>query len=74
MKSYKTKTGVIQYKQNLQKLLKHCKDDDDSGYCLACGEEAYGVDPDARKATCESCKAPKVYGCQELILMSLYHS
>ena len=25
------------------------------GYCTACGDEAYGVEPDARSYICESC-------------------
>ena len=39
------------------------------GACIACGEEAYGVEPDARGYECEECGAPKVYGAEELILM-----
>ncbi len=43
--------------------------DDNEGFCTACGEEAYGVEPDARKYTCESCGAAKVYGAEELLMM-----
>ena len=39
------------------------------GFCLACGDEAYGVEPDARKYECESCGKDKVYGAEELLLM-----
>jgi hypothetical protein len=39
------------------------------GFCLACGDEAYGVEPDARRYECESCGKPKVYGAQEILLM-----
>jgi hypothetical protein len=42
---------------------------DDEGRCLACGAEAYGVEPDARRYECEVCGEPKVYGLQELLLM-----
>jgi hypothetical protein len=41
---------------------------DNPGFCLICGEEAMGVEPDAREYTCESCGAPQVYGAQELLL------
>ncbi len=39
------------------------------GRCTACGEEAYGVEPDARKYTCEECDEPRVYGLEELLMM-----
>lgn len=43
--------------------------EEDGGYCLACRSEAYGIEPDAREYTCESCGAPSVYGAEELLLM-----
>lgn len=39
------------------------------GACLACGEEACGVEPDARRYTCEVCGAREVYGLEELLIM-----
>jgi hypothetical protein len=41
---------------------------DNPGFCLACGEEAMGCEPDACEYECESCGAPLVYGAQELLL------
>lgn len=38
------------------------------GVCIACGEEAYGVEPDARNYTCESCGKPKVFGLEECLM------
>lgn len=46
-------------------------DNDNEGLCVFCGEPAYGVEPDARKYTCESCDKAGVYGMQELLLMGL---
>lgn len=43
--------------------------DDNLGFCVACGEDAYGVEPDARKYECESCGAHAVYGAEELLFM-----
>ena len=43
--------------------------DDNLGFCLACGDEAYGVEPDARRYTCESCEEPAVYGTEEILIM-----
>jgi predicted RNA-binding Zn-ribbon protein involved in translation (DUF1610 family) len=42
---------------------------DDPGFCVACGEEASGVEPDARKYVCESCGERAVYGDEELLMM-----
>jgi hypothetical protein len=42
---------------------------DNPGFCLACGLEVEGVEPDARRYECESCGAPAVYGAEELFLM-----
>ena len=70
IKSYITKSGAQQFKPSaalLQEL-----DDNNMGFCLACGETAEGVEPDARRYTCEGCGAPKVYGAAELALMRLY--
>ena len=41
---------------------------DDPGFCIACGEEADGCEPDARGYECESCGQHAVYGAQELLL------
>ena len=41
--------------------------DDSLGFCVACGAEAYGVEPDARKYECDECGARAVYGAEELL-------
>lgn len=41
------------------------------GFCVACGAEAYDVEPDARRYECESCGVNKVYGAQEILLMTI---
>jgi hypothetical protein len=41
------------------------------GFCIACGEEAFGVEPDARNYSCEACGEPQVFGAEELLLMGL---
>lgn len=72
MKSYVTKAGVTQYKQSI-KSLGRASAIGTVGFCLACGEKACGVEPDACKYECPSCGKPKVYGADELMLMGLYH-
>tara|TARA_R100000306_G_C4376099_1_gene142026 strand:+ start:2724 stop:2909 length:186 start_codon:yes stop_codon:yes gene_type:complete len=39
------------------------------GFCLSCGDEAYGVEPDARKYECESCGDFQVHGAEEILIM-----
>ncbi len=39
------------------------------GFCIACGEQQEGCEPDAREYLCESCEERKVYGAAELALM-----
>jgi len=47
--------------------------EDGTGFCTACGEEAYGCEPDARGYECECCGERKVYGAAEIVLMGLVH-
>ncbi|HZU91408.1 MAG TPA: hypothetical protein VE993_19305 [Stellaceae bacterium] len=41
---------------------------DNPGFCLACGAEAEGVEPDAEQFTCESCGEAAVYGAAEILV------
>lgn len=41
---------------------------DDPGFCVECGAEAGGVEPDARRYRCEACGLPGVYGAEELLI------
>ena len=42
---------------------------DNPGFCLICGNEAEGVEPDTRNYTCEACGAEQVFGAEELMLV-----
>lgn len=42
--------------------------DDNTGFCMYCGSEAYGVEPDAQRYKCESCGILAVYGAEELLM------
>lgn len=42
---------------------------DNPGFCVECGEEAEGCEPDARRYKCEYCGARGVYGAEELLIM-----
>jgi len=56
-------------KIDLSDVMEAVQDDDNTGFCLACGEQAFGVEPDAREYECESCGAHEVYGAEELLIM-----
>jgi len=42
---------------------------DNPGFCLSCGAEVEGVEPDARRYECECCGERQVYGAEELMIM-----
>ncbi len=52
----------------LDRVMGAIEDDDNLGFCIACGDEAIGCEPDAREYTCESCGEDKVFGAEELLL------
>jgi hypothetical protein len=41
---------------------------DDPGFCIACGNEQGGCEPDARRYQCEACGDYEVYGAEELLI------
>ena len=44
------------------------KSTDNPGFCLACGAEAEGVEPDAEGYDCEACGADQVSGVELIYL------
>lgn len=45
--------------------------DGGTGFCIGCGAETSGVEPDACGYRCSDCGMPYVYGLEELLLMGL---
>lgn len=43
--------------------------DDGIGFCVHCGAETSGVEPDAREYKCDNCDELGVYGAEELLIM-----
>lgn len=43
-----------------------------TGFCLECGEEQEGCEPDARNYRCDSCDARQVFGAEEVLMMGAY--
>ena len=54
----------------LDEIVEAVAADENRGWCLNCGAEAYGVEPDARRYRCESCQVKAVYGAEELLIMN----
>jgi hypothetical protein len=42
---------------------------DDPGFCLSCGEEVGGCEPDAERYECDNCGARRVYGSDWLLIL-----
>lgn len=42
---------------------------DNPGFCITCGEEQEGCEPDMCEEECESCGENAVYGAEELLIM-----
>jgi hypothetical protein len=44
---------------------------DNPGFCIDCGNEQEGCEPDARRYKCEACGENAVYGAEELLMRFL---
>jgi hypothetical protein len=51
-----------------KRILAAIEADENTGFCKACGAEAYNVEPDARNYRCESCGQMEVYGAEEMLI------
>ena len=53
----------------IEKLMDAAQTAEYIGFCIICGAEHDGVEPDARRYVCEPCGCHEVYGAEELVLM-----
>ena len=44
---------------------------DNPGFCVACGDEVDGVEPDARRYRCQACGQSAVFGAEELLMAGM---
>ena len=58
---------IIAKKFSLAKL-ERAMSEGSIGFCLACGAEAGGVEPDARRYPCEGCGLNYVFGAEEIAM------
>lgn len=64
-----TINGIKLHKSiTLDRVMDLAADDDGSGICLACGENCYGVEPDAEDYECEVCGEMAVMGAEQLLI------
>lgn len=52
-----------------ERILEAVEEDANLGFCIECGEEREGVEPDAQAYKCPSCGRLAVYGAEELLLL-----
>jgi len=57
-----------EYKLTRSRILAAVEADSGIGFCLACGAERDGCEPDAQNYECESCGEHRVFGAEELML------
>lgn len=55
-------------KLTLEQITAAAERQDGEGFCLACGAEAHGVEPDARNYECEACGQSHVFGAEEILI------
>ena len=67
-------TGKKYVVQSIDTLMESAETDGTTGYCIFCGSEADGIEPDAGKCECAECGRDGVYGAEELILRGIYHN
>jgi hypothetical protein len=54
-----------------ERIVQAVREDHNLGFCIECGAEAEGVEPDACEYECEACGTMAVYGAEELLMMTV---
>jgi len=52
----------------LERIVEAIEQDDNLGFCIFCGAEAYYVEPDAERYKCKDCEEHQVYGAEQLLI------
>jgi hypothetical protein len=53
----------------LEQVVEAIERDDMTGFCMHCGIEQSGCEPDCRECRCENCGHMQVYGAEEALYM-----
>jgi len=56
---------------SMNRIMGAIEADENLGFCIACGADAFDCEPDARKYECEECGLLEVYGAEELLIMGV---
>jgi len=59
----------LTFERVLEAALRQQNTLDNPGFCIACGREQDGCEPDARNIRCEICFERQVFGAAELMVM-----
>ena len=70
--TYTTRGGQTRYRPVLTVAeMSYIQMNSGPGFCLACGEEQDGCEPDARQYHCDNCHQSQVFVAEELLIMGL---
>ena len=58
---------------SIEQVIHTVEENDNMGFCIACGDEAFSAESDARRHTCESCDQLNVCGAEELLMMMAWN-
>lgn len=61
----------VTLKRVMAAVKRHQTSLDNPGFCIACGCDVEGVEPDACGYECESCGEEAVYGAEELAMQMM---
>lgn len=56
---------------SLEEVMAAVENDENVGFCLDCGNEQMGVEPDAENYECEACGAKRVFGAEQILIMEV---
>ena len=62
----------LKYKPSIAWLISIAENDDQEGFCLACGAEGQAAEPDASGYACDECGENAVYGAEELLISGIF--
>lgn len=63
------KSGILKPDRVLEAAQEQAFGTENPGFCINCGYEHEGIEPDARGYNCCNCGQNGVYGAEELVLM-----
>lgn len=58
-------------KISVSRIIRAIEEDNYTGFCVACGSEQGGCEPDARNYECENCGKRSVFGAEELLISNV---